>query len=468
MIRPSNSPYSSPVLLVKKKDGTWRFCVDYRALSQISIPDKFSIPTVDELLDELFGATMFSKIDLRAGYHQMTMKPKDIYKSAFQTHEGHYEFVVMPFGLMNVPSTFQSAMNSLLKPFLRKFYKTPVNIQQLRSFLSLTGYYRRFVKNYATIAAPLTSLLQKYAFIWSPAADEAFEQLKSAMTQTPVLALPNFEQPFTRETDASEKKLNSKIQQASTYIRELYAITEAVAKWRQYLLGRKFLIKTNHKSIRESMSQMIQTPEQHRFLVKLIGFNFEIVYNPGANNCVADALSRKDKENVTSKVPATLLTLQAIAQDGAAFPRHRIHQGLIWHKGRILSQFKWPRMPEDINHFVQTCPVCQRTKYETLTLVGTLQPLEVPVQIWEDLTMDFIVGLPLSHGFTSIMVVVDRLSKYAHFASLPTGFNATVVANTFIQNICKLYVFHLPLSVIEILFFSANFGKNYFFLVELS
>lgn len=389
IIKPSTSSFSSPVLLVKKKDGTWRFCVDYRGLNVVTVKDRFPIPTVDELLDELHGSLVFSKLDLRSGYHQILLAPEDTFKTAFRTVDGHFEFLVMPFGLTNAPSTFQATMNEVFRPFLRKSvlvffddilvyskdwkshlqhlhqvleilvvhklfakfskcefgvnqigylghiisadgvaadpeklqaivaWPVPTSVTALRGFLGLTGYYRRFVRGYAALTSSLTDLLKSKGFIWNEQALEAFQALKDAMIQLPTLALPSFELPFDVTTDASgiaigavlsqatyhlaffSKKLCTRMKSASAYEREMFAITSAVKKWRHYLLGRHFLIYTDQKSLRGMFLQTIQTPVQQKWLTKLLGFDYEILYTPGRSNVVADALSRIPEPTVS-------------------------------------------------------------------------------------------------------------------------------------------------------------------------
>jgi hypothetical protein len=276
IIQHSISPFSSSVLLVKKKDKTWRFCVDFRHLNAITLKTKYPVPLIDDFLDELGQASWFTSLDLTAGYHQIRLKPGEAYKTAFQTQTGHYEFRVMAFGLTGAPATFQMAMNTTLAPLLRKCvlvffddiliysksyeehvmhvkqvlelqardqwkvklskcsfaqrkitylghvisqqgvstdpskieavvnWPVPTNAKELRGFLGLAGYYRKFVKHFGIISKPLTELLKKGAiFTWMQDHQVAFQTLKSALSSSPVLALPNFHLPFCIETDAS-------------------------------------------------------------------------------------------------------------------------------------------------------------------------------------------------------------------------------------------------------------------------
>jgi hypothetical protein len=227
----------------------------------------------------------------------------------------------------------------------------PTNVKQLRGFLGLTGYYKRFIKSYATIATPLTNLLKK----------EAFSHLKSAITSAPVLTLPQFNQPFTLETDASgtgvgavlsqgghliaffSKKMVPRMQKQSAYTRELFAITEAIAKLRHYLLGHKFTIKTDQKSLGSLLDQSLQTPEEQAWLHKFIGYDFNIEYKPDKENVAADALSRAllvawyepklqflDELRAATRNDADLQAMSSQDQ------RCVNHDGLIFFNGRIM------------------------------------------------------------------------------------------------------------------------------------
>jgi len=384
IIRPSNSPYSSPVLLVKKGDGTWRMCVDYQELNKITVKDKFPIPVIDELLDELHGAQYFTKLDLSSGYHQVRVAEEDIENTAFRTHHGHYEFLVMPFGLTNAPSIFQSLMNKVLHAQLRtlvlvffddiliysqgwaqhmehvklvmtlleeqqlylkrtkcsfgqqevqylghvislegvavypkkieamKKWPKPTTPKAMRGFLGLTSYYRRFIQDYGKIAAPLNRMLKKNGFAWSIPAEAAFEKLKLAMTEASILALPDFSKEVVVECDACGVGIGVVLHQGrpiaflsqalqgtqlllSTYEKEMLALVMAVQRWRPYLLGRYFMVRSDQHSLKYLWSQKISTTAQQRWLYKLMGFDFLMEYKHGKENTVADALSRRDE-----------------------------------------------------------------------------------------------------------------------------------------------------------------------------
>nr|ABD78322.1 polyprotein [Primula vulgaris] len=607
-IRPSQSPFSSPVILVKKSDGSWRMCVDYRALNKVTIKDKFPIPVVDELLDELNGAKLFSKLDLRSGYHQIKMHANDVSKTAFRTHEGQYEFLVMPLVLTNAPATFQSAMNSVFKPFLEnlclfffddilvysktndehichleavlkkmsehkffaksskcKFFQkeidylghlisdqgvkadpnkikamlewpVPKNLKGLRGFLGLTGYYRRFIRNYGGIARALTELLKKDAFLWSREAEIAFNNLKKAVTSPPVLALPDFNKTFTIECDASGQGVGAVLQQEkrpiaffskalkgrlltlSTYEKELYALVQAIQKWRPYICCQEFIVNTDHQSLKYLLEQKISTPSQQKWLSKLLGYNFKIYYKQGALNKAADALSRVNEGQLMSVVVSTPIweikkeimdcyekdqkvaeiSFQ-IANEVLAATNFKWINGLLFYKERLyvpnnndlkiktyailhedpdnghtgfqkslLLAYKevyWQGLKKDLKKFVDSCVVCQTCKYGKTNAYGLLQPLPMPEQTWSEISMDFINGLPTSKNYNCIWVVVDRLTKYAHFIPLKHPFGAKELANEFLQNIFKLH--GLPKKIISDrdTIFTSDFWKELFHLL---
>ncbi|GAU23118.1 hypothetical protein TSUD_305660 [Trifolium subterraneum] len=537
VIRQSMSAYSSPVILVKKKDSSWRMCVDYRALNKATIPDKYPIPIVDELLDELHGSTVFSKIDLKSGYHQIRVHEDDIHKTAFRTHNSHYEYLVMPFGLMNAPATFQATMNDIFRPFLRQFvlvffddilvYNRDMSEHQQHLYLVLQvlqdhcfvanhkkckfgcdqidylGHIisgqgvavdqekiQKFIKDYGKLAKPLTELTKKDSFMWNAEANAAFQLLKEVMTPPPVLVLPNFNLPFEVECDAAGR----------VYEKELMALVLCIQHWRHYLLGTVFVVYTDHKSLKHLLQQKVNSPDQQCWLSKLLGYQFEVKYKPGLENKAADALSRcYDEQELQAMVPypqwlesQKLLDevkddvevqklLQEVLTNPSGKPGYTVHQGVLFYHGRLVLSSKSPSIPllleefhstpmgghsgylrtyrrlaenlywvgmqRHVKEFVKTCNVCQRQKYAATTPGGLLQPLPIPNGVWEDLSIDFITGLPKSRGYEAVLVVVDRLSKYSHFILLKHSYTAKSIAEIFVKEIVRLH--GIPQSVVS-------------------
>lgn len=446
IIQPCSSPFSSPVLLVKKKDGSWRFCVDYRHLNAITVKNKYPLPVIDELLDELAGAQWFSKLDLRSEYHQIRMHPDDEHKTAFQTHHGHFEFRVLPFGLTSAPATFQGVMNSVLATLLRRcvlvfvddiliysksleehvqhlktvfqillkhqlkvkrtkcsfaqqelaylehiiqpngvstdpekiqviqHWPAPTSVKELRSFLGLSGYYRKFVRNYGILSKPLTNLLRNgQLYIWTTETEDAFQALKQALITAPVLAMPDFQTPFVVETDASDKGIGAVLMQnnhplaflsralglrhqgLSTYEKESLAIMLAVDHWRPYLQHDEFFIRTDHRSLAFLTEQRLTTPWQHKALTKLLGLRYKIIFKKGVDNNVADALSRypgSDQVELSalsivvpewineivagySSDPDACSKVQTLCINSGAVPNFSLHNGVLYFQNRL-------------------------------------------------------------------------------------------------------------------------------------
>ena len=363
--------------------------MDYRALNKQTIKDKFPLPRIDELLERLGNASVFTALDLASGYHQIGVAEGSIERTAFRTARGHFEFLVMPFGLTNAPSVFQRLMNKIfekefgvfvlvylddilvfsrdvaehwghlrqvlgrlrecklygrihkcsflkdnvqylgfdvsaegIKPSDDKIktileWPTPQSPRDCRSFLGLCNFYRRFVRGFSNIAQPITELTkEKEPWSWGEPQEKAFAQLKVAMSTAPVLVFPDFEQQFTLTTDASlvavggilqqdqgrglqpiaysSKKLNAAEIRYSAYERELLGIVWAVGQWRHYLQGRRFIVQTDHSSLRYLPNQAAV----HRRIWKWIGilqsYDIEIQHIPGNKN-PADPLTRQHR-----------------------------------------------------------------------------------------------------------------------------------------------------------------------------
>ena len=387
IIQPSKSPWASAIVMVKKKDGSSRFCVDYRKLNDVTIKDAYPIPRIDESLDQLAGSTWFSCLDLNAGYWQVETDPQDKEKTAFTSRIGLFEFNVMPFGLCNALATFERLMETVLaglhwqicliylddvivsgksfedmvknlgqiferfqqaglklKPrkcslFARQVvflghviseqgiktdpkktecidkWPTPKNVHDVRAFLGLCGYYRKFVYRFSNIAKPLYRLTEKRTpFVWSEECAEAFKVLKEKLVQSPILAHPDFTKPFILDVDASDKCIGAVLSQETddgecviaygsrtltqserrycVTRKELLALVTFVKFFRHYLYGKKFLVRTDHGSLRWLMNFKNPEGQVARWIEFLSVFHMDIEHRPGRRHGNADGVSR--------------------------------------------------------------------------------------------------------------------------------------------------------------------------------
>ncbi|GKD38356.1 putative reverse transcriptase domain-containing protein, partial [Tanacetum coccineum] len=391
-IRPSSSPWGAPVLFVKKKDGSFRMCIDYRELNKLTIKNRYPLPRIDDLFDQLQGSSVYSKIDLRSGYHQLCIREEDIPITVFRTRYGHYEFQVMPFGLTNAPAVFMDLMNRVCKPYLDKFVIV---------FIDDILIYSKNKEEHGEHLKTILNLLRSEKF-------------------APILSLPEGSEDFVVYCDASLKGFGAVLMQrekviayASRQLRkneenytthdlELGAVVFALRLWRHYLYG------TND-------------------------YDCVIRYHPGKANVVADALSRKDKEPIRVRALVVMVhnnlpkqiqnaQVEACKEEnigaegfrGEGEPFEVRSDGTKCLKGRVwLPLFGGLRgliMLESlkIKYSIHPgwCLTCAKVKAEHQKPSGLLQQPEIPVWKWERITMDFITNLPrTSAGYDSIWVI---------------------------------------------------------------
>ncbi|KAK1595654.1 hypothetical protein QYE76_017288 [Lolium multiflorum] len=468
------SPCAVPVILVPKPDETQRMCMDCRPINAITVRYRHPIPRLDDMLDELSGATIFSKIDLRSGYHQIRMAIGDEWKTAFKTKLGLYEWLVMPFGLSNAPSTFMRLMNHILRPLIGKSvvvyfddiliysknledhvqhvrevlcilrheklfanlpkchfaqnklvflgfvvsangievdsskveaihnWPTPTNVGQVRSFHGLAGFYRRFVKDFSTIACPLNELTKKNVpFVWGKAQQKAFDELKKRLTEAPLLALPDFSKTFEIECDASglgiggvlmqngkpvayySEKLDGARLNYPIYDKELYALVRVLEVWQHYLWPKEFVIHSDHESLKYLKSQHNLNKRHAKWVEFIESFPYVIKYKKGKENVVADALSRKITLLLTPNkicIPESSLRKLLLQESHGG--------GLMGHFGRektyamLSTHYYWPRMYRDVERLCRRCTTCLQAK-EVVRLHG------IPASIVSDRDVKF-------------------------------------------------------------------------------
>ncbi|GJT52085.1 putative reverse transcriptase domain-containing protein [Tanacetum coccineum] len=501
-IRPSSSPWGAPVLFIEKKDGSFRMCIDYRELNKLTVKNRYPLPKMNDLLDQLQGSNIYSKIDLRSGLHtKLKVREADISKTAFRTRYGHYEFQVMPFGLTNAPAVFMDLMNRVCKPYLDKFmivfiediliysknekehkehlkqilellkkeelyakfskcefwipkvqflghvidsegihvdpakiesikdWTSPKSPTEIRQFLGLAGYYRRFIEGFSKIAKPMTKLTQKkIKFEWGDKQEAAFQLLKQKLCSAPILALPEGSEDFIAYCDASKKGLGAVLMQRE---KERTRTTIKLDLPKQILNAQTEARKPENIKSEDVGGMLIENakfPEAIR----------EQKLEPRADGTLC--------LNGRSWLPC-YGDLRTIIMHESHKSKYSIHPGSDKMYQDMKKLYWWPNMKADIATYVNKCLTCAKVKAEHQRPSGLLVQPKIPEWKWDNITMDFVTKLPkTSQGYDTIWVIVDRLTKSVIFTPMRETDPLDKLARLYLKEVVTRH--GIPVSII--------------------
>ncbi|GJW59103.1 putative reverse transcriptase domain-containing protein [Tanacetum coccineum] len=473
----STSPLGSfHCLFVKKKDGSFRTDIDFTIpgkLNKLTIKNRYPLPRIDDLFDQLQGSSVYSKIDLRSSYHQLRVRDEDIPKTAFRTRYGHYEFQVMPFGLTNAPAVFMDLMNRVCKPYLDKFVIVFIDdiliysrnkeehANHLRIILELLKkekLYAKFSKCdfWIHIVQFLGHLIDSQGLHVDPAKIEAVKNWASPTTPTEIrqfLGLAEGNDDFVIYCDASHQCLKAVLMQRekviayasrqlkpnkenyTTHDLKLGAVVFALKIWRHYLYGTKCTVFTDHKSIQHILDQKELNMRQRRWLELLADYDCEIRYHP-----------RKHSKKKTSRLKTYEEWIKHLKYVLMELVVLRTEAG--YHSLDLKKLYWWPNMKAIVAEYVGKCLTCSKVKAECHKPSGLLVQPEIPMWKWESITMDFITKLPkTSNGHDTIWVIVDRLTKSAHFIPTRETNSKETLTRLYIKEIVSRH--GVPISIIS-------------------
>nr|GFA11486.1 putative reverse transcriptase domain-containing protein [Tanacetum cinerariifolium] len=504
-IRPSSSPWGAPVLFVKKKDGSFRMCIDYRELNKLIVKNRYPLPRIDDLSDQLQGSSVYSKVDLRSEeklYAKFSKCEFWIPKVQFLDH------VIDSRGIHVDPAKIES-----IKDWASS--KTPTEIRQ---FLGLVGYYRRFIEGFSKIAKSMTKLTQKgIKFDWGEKEENGFLLIKQKLCSAPILALPERSKDFMVYCDASHKGLGAVLMQRekviaygsrqlkvheqnyTTHDLELGSVVFALKIWRHYLYGTKCTVFTDHKSLQHILDQkelnMRHRPDalSHkerikplwvRALVMTIGLDLprqileaqiEALKPKNLEKEDVGGMIKKDipKEKLEPRDDGTLCLngrswlpcygdLRSVIMYKSHKSKYSVHPGSDKMYQDMKKLYWWPNMKANIATYVSKCLTCARVKVEHQRPSGLLVLPVIPEWKSDNIMMDFTTKLPKSsQGFDTIWVIVDRLTKSAHFLPIRENDPLDKLARLYLNRIVARH--GIPVSIIcdRDRRFTSNFWRSF-------